>query len=170
VRLDLALREQHPGPVARAAISRRQQISTSYLEQLFSKLRRHRLVVATRGPAATAEPPMRVIAGDIITAVDRTVTDAGSACDAGDQHLIDALRADLNARLMNCLRRSRCANWRRTTAKCPPLEPPPAVRHGISSRPVLEPVTVNAPNWVFAIGKAATKERPQRAECAHEQT
>ena len=38
--IDLALRE-HTGPVALAAISQRQQISLSYLEQLFGKLRRH---------------------------------------------------------------------------------------------------------------------------------
>ena len=47
--IDLALRE-HTGPVALAAISGRQQISLSYLEQLFGKLRRHQLVESTRGP------------------------------------------------------------------------------------------------------------------------
>ena len=47
--IDLALRE-HSGPVALAAISSRQQISLSYLEQLFGKLRRHELVESTRGP------------------------------------------------------------------------------------------------------------------------
>ena len=47
--IDLALRE-HSGPVALAAISARQQISLSYLEQLFGKLRRHELVESTRGP------------------------------------------------------------------------------------------------------------------------
>ena len=47
--IDLALR-QNTGPVALAAISQRQQISLSYLEQLFGKLRRHELVESTRGP------------------------------------------------------------------------------------------------------------------------
>lgn len=41
--IDLALR-QNNGPVTLAAISQRQQISLSYLEQLFGKLRRHELV------------------------------------------------------------------------------------------------------------------------------
>ena len=41
--IDLALR-QNTGPVTLAAISQRQQISLSYLEQLFGKLRRHELV------------------------------------------------------------------------------------------------------------------------------
>jgi Rrf2 family iron-sulfur cluster assembly transcriptional regulator len=47
--IDLALR-QNNGPVTLAAISQRQQISLSYLEQLFGKLRRHELVESTRGP------------------------------------------------------------------------------------------------------------------------
>lgn len=47
--IDLALREQ-AGPVALAAIGNRQQISLSYLEQLFSRLRRDGLVESTRGP------------------------------------------------------------------------------------------------------------------------
>ena len=47
--IDLALHEP-TGPVTLAAISERQQISLSYLEQLFGKLRRHELVESTRGP------------------------------------------------------------------------------------------------------------------------
>jgi Rrf2 family transcriptional regulator, iron-sulfur cluster assembly transcription factor len=47
--IDLALR-QSSGPVTLAAISQRQQISLSYLEQLFGKLRRNDLVESTRGP------------------------------------------------------------------------------------------------------------------------
>jgi selenocysteine lyase/cysteine desulfurase len=47
--IDLALR-QNSGPVTLAAISQRQQISLSYLEQLFGKLRRNELVESTRGP------------------------------------------------------------------------------------------------------------------------
>ena len=47
--LDLAL-HQDEGPVSLAAISERQQISLSYLEQLFAKLRRNDIVSSTRGP------------------------------------------------------------------------------------------------------------------------
>ena len=47
--IDLAL-HQTTGPVTLAAISLRQKISMSYLEQMFSKLRRHELVASTRGP------------------------------------------------------------------------------------------------------------------------
>lgn len=47
--LDLALHAGH-GPVKLAEISERQGISLSYLEQLFTRLRRENLVVSTRGP------------------------------------------------------------------------------------------------------------------------
>lgn len=47
--LDLALHAQQ-GPVPLADISQRQGISLSYLEQLFSKLRRNGLVDSARGP------------------------------------------------------------------------------------------------------------------------
>ena len=47
--IDVALREDR-GPVSLSAISERHQISLSYLEQLFSKLRQHQLVESTRGP------------------------------------------------------------------------------------------------------------------------
>ncbi|MEX0607020.1 MAG: Rrf2 family transcriptional regulator [Halofilum sp. (in: g-proteobacteria)] len=47
--LDLALHEGD-GPVALGEIASRQDISLSYLEQLFSRLRRQGLVTSTRGP------------------------------------------------------------------------------------------------------------------------
>jgi len=47
--LDLALYENQ-GPISLADISERQEISLSYLEQLFSRLRRSKLVESTRGP------------------------------------------------------------------------------------------------------------------------
>ena len=47
--LDVALQE-HLGPVSLADISERQGISLSYLEQLFSKLRKNELVSSVRGP------------------------------------------------------------------------------------------------------------------------
>ena len=47
--LDLALHDDE-GPVALADIAKRQSISQTYLEQLFSKLKRHGLVSSSRGP------------------------------------------------------------------------------------------------------------------------
>ena len=47
--LDLAIYGDQK-PVALADIARRQDISLSYLEQLFAKLRNQGLVTSTRGP------------------------------------------------------------------------------------------------------------------------
>ena len=49
--VDLAT-NSHGHPVALADIAERQEISLSYLEQLFAKLRRGGLVRSVRGPAA----------------------------------------------------------------------------------------------------------------------
>jgi Rrf2 family transcriptional regulator, iron-sulfur cluster assembly transcription factor len=70
--VDLAMR-QNRGPVTLAAISERQHISLSYLEQLFGKLRRSKLVSSVRGPGGgynLAQPPQQVTVAQIVTAVD----------------------------------------------------------------------------------------------------
>jgi Rrf2 family iron-sulfur cluster assembly transcriptional regulator len=70
--LDLAMR-QNRGPVTLAAISERQHISLSYLEQLFGKLRRAKLVSSVRGPGGgynLAQAPQQITVADIVTAVD----------------------------------------------------------------------------------------------------
>lgn len=70
--VDLAMRHSR-GPVTLAAISERQHISLSYLEQLFGKLRRHQLVSSVRGPGGgynLARPANEVTVADIVTAVD----------------------------------------------------------------------------------------------------
>jgi Rrf2 family iron-sulfur cluster assembly transcriptional regulator len=70
--VDLALR-QNRGPVTLAAISERQHISLSYLEQLFGKLRRASLVSSTRGPGGgynLAQPANQVTVANIVSAVD----------------------------------------------------------------------------------------------------
>ena len=70
--VDLAMR-QNRGPVTLAAISERQHISLSYLEQLFGKLRRASLVSSVRGPGGgynLAQPAASVTVADIVTAVD----------------------------------------------------------------------------------------------------
>ncbi|MCK4951238.1 MAG: Fe-S cluster assembly transcriptional regulator IscR [Gammaproteobacteria bacterium] len=70
--LDLAIRYDK-GPISLAAISERQGISLSYLEQLFTKLRRNGLVKSTRGPGggyALSRSSYEIAVADVITAVD----------------------------------------------------------------------------------------------------
>ncbi len=64
------------GPVTLAAVSGRQRISLSYLEQLFGKLRRCGLVESVRGPGGgynLAKAADEVSVADIILAVDEPI-------------------------------------------------------------------------------------------------
>lgn len=73
--LDLALYEADK-PVTLAGISERQSISLSYLEQLFSRLRRQGLVTSVRGPGGgyrLAKPQQAISISDIISAVDELI-------------------------------------------------------------------------------------------------
>ncbi len=70
--LDLAL-HGGKGPVTLAGISDRQKISLSYLEQLFGKLRRRKLVESVRGPGGgyhLARDAAQLTIADIIRAVE----------------------------------------------------------------------------------------------------
>ena len=73
--LDLAMQRRN-GPVKLAEISKRQQISLSYLEQLFTKLRQRKLVDSVRGPGggySLAKKMEHVSVADIILAVDEPI-------------------------------------------------------------------------------------------------
>ena len=72
---DLA-RQSDGRPVALADIAERQDISLSYLEQLFGKLRRGAQVKSVRGPGGgymLARPADEMRVSDIILAVDETI-------------------------------------------------------------------------------------------------
>ena len=89
--VDLAMR-QPGGPVTLSAISERQRISLSYLEQLFGKLRRHKLVSSVRGPGGgynLAQPTQSMSVADIILAVDEPL-DATSC--GGKENCLDDRR------------------------------------------------------------------------------
>jgi Rrf2 family iron-sulfur cluster assembly transcriptional regulator len=73
--VDLSMRQTR-GPVTLAAISERQHISLSYLEQLFGKLRRAKLVNSVRGPGGgynLAKASAEITVADIISAVDEPI-------------------------------------------------------------------------------------------------
>ncbi len=73
--LDVAL-HQDLGPVCLADISERQRISLSYLEQLFSKLRKAKLVDSVRGPGGgyrLAIAAIDISIGSVISAVNDSV-------------------------------------------------------------------------------------------------
>lgn len=85
--VDLAMRGGS-GPVTLASISERQQISLSYLEQLFGKLRRNNLVDSVRGPGGgynLARPGNKISVADIVVAVDEPI-DATKCGGKGNCH------------------------------------------------------------------------------------
>jgi len=99
--IDLAMR-QAEGPVTLAGISKRQKISLSYLEQLFGKLRRDRIVESTRGPGggySLCRDGSTITVADIITAVDEPIdaTQCGGKgnCHGQDEHNMQCMTHDL---------------------------------------------------------------------------
>lgn len=73
--LDLALHRDQ-GPINLADISNRQGISLSYLEQLFSRLRKQGLVTSARGPGGgylLGRTASEISVSDVIRAVDESV-------------------------------------------------------------------------------------------------
>ena len=108
--LDLALHFKD-GPITLADISQRQGISLSYLEQLFSKLRKNGLVDSTRGPGGgyrLSRDAHEVAVADVITAVDEKVetTRCGglSNCQEDQQCLSHELWTDLSQQIHDFLK------------------------------------------------------------------
>jgi Rrf2 family iron-sulfur cluster assembly transcriptional regulator len=103
--LDVALHAQ-VGPVPLADISERQGISLSYLEQLFSRLRKKGLVQSVRGPGGGYQLGLdaeHISVGNVIEAVnesiDATRCGGNSGCQDGHQCLTHTLWSDLSARI-----------------------------------------------------------------------
>jgi Rrf2 family iron-sulfur cluster assembly transcriptional regulator len=107
--LDLALNERR-GPIRLAAISERQGISLSYLEQLFAHLRRRELVRSVRGPGGgyrLKREAREISVAEVIAAVneDTDATRCGGKgdCQEGDTCLTHHLWMDLSDRIRDFL-------------------------------------------------------------------
>jgi Rrf2 family iron-sulfur cluster assembly transcriptional regulator len=107
--LDLALNSER-GPISLADISRRQGISLSYLEQLFAKLRRNKLVTSVRGPGGgyrLSRAGADIFVAEIIDAVNESIdaTDcSGKAdCQDGETCLTHYLWCDLSDQIHDFL-------------------------------------------------------------------
>ena len=103
--LDLALHGKDK-PVSLADISGRQDISLSYLEQLFAKLRRNDLVSSVRGPGGgyrLSRGGHDIYVAQIIDAVNETVDATGcggtSDCQQGEVCLTHHLWCDLSEQI-----------------------------------------------------------------------
>lgn len=107
--LDVAIHAA-AGPVPLADISERQGISLSYLEQLFSRLRKHGLVNSVRGPGGgyrLGKCSAQIAIADVIGAVDESVNATKCSgkgnCQGGARCLTHSLWEDLSDRIADFL-------------------------------------------------------------------
>jgi len=116
--------------VTLAEISKRQDISLAYLEQLFVKLRRAELVDSVRGPGGgykLARSPSDIRVVDILSAVDETVSalHTGAAAKGGSsgsraQSMANRLWEGLSAHVYVFLHQTRLSDVvRNEVAPCP---------------------------------------------------
>ena len=107
--LDLAIHHGN-GPITLADIAERQGISLSYLEQLFSRLRRRSLVASVRGPGggySLARDAADIHVAEVISAVDESVDTTrchgAHNCQDNQRCLTHDLWHDLSTRIYDYL-------------------------------------------------------------------
>lgn len=107
--IDLSI-NQIKGPVTLKSISDNQGISLSYLEQLFSKMRKRNLVSGTRGPGGgyvLARDVDQISIADIVLAVDEpldiTECEGRQNCHDGKRCLTHGLWSELSDQLYQFL-------------------------------------------------------------------
>lgn len=163
--IDLALRHGS-GPITLATISQRQQISLSYLEQLFGKLRRRDLVESTRGPGggySLARKAGDITVADIIQAVDEpldaTLCGGKENCRAdGGRCMTHDLWTSLNSVMLEFLQSVTLQSLVDDQhARGIVIEDQSTLKRAISSSPVVQPLRVNAPNSIFDFGAMVDK-------------
>ena len=123
--IDLAI-HQPGGPVTLKSISENQGISLSYLEQLFSMLRRSNLVKGTRGPGGgyrLARNVDLISMADIVVAVDEpldiTQCDGREDCHDGKRCLSHDLWSELSDQLYSFLHSIRLSDMYRMHGSSP---------------------------------------------------
>lgn len=160
--IDVALREKF-GPVPLADIALRHQISLSYLEQMFSKLRHHGLVESTRGPGGGYTLGHRsdgITVADIIGAVegktashspDNTTPTLGVTAQDITQELWDTLNSKMLDYMQSITLRSLMLEQ---LAKGFRPDAAPQHNRGVFKKPKVEQVRTTVPNSVFALGRS----------------
>lgn len=108
--LDLSYNSKEQQPLTLSLISERQNISLSYLEQLFTKLRHHNLVKSVRGPGGgylLNKNTQDISIADIIEAVDENVDlrrcKGQANCNKGAECISHALWCDVSDQIRSFL-------------------------------------------------------------------
>jgi Rrf2 family iron-sulfur cluster assembly transcriptional regulator len=156
--IDLALRES-AGPVALLSISERQQVSLSYLEQMFSRLRRQGVVESTRGPGGgytLGRSAALISVADIVAAVDPA--DEGEPRTGLVGGLSTQLWRDLDAVMLAHLATislQQLLDRQLTSGAIVELRTPQRTLNAVPGSNVRRlPLRCNAPNSVFAFGRS----------------
>ena len=165
---DLALR-QKKRPVALSTISARQQTSLSYLEQLFSALRRAGLVDSTRGPGGgytLARPAGQVSVAEIVLAVENLKADDLNNMGPGQAAQVKSMTGELwstfNTRVMEYLQSVTLQDLvAQQLAKggVPEDAAPTVFKPKLAAKPRPLMARVGVPNSVFALGTIPLLQR-----------
>ena len=166
---DLALR-QKMRPVALSTISARQGTSLSYLEQLFSALRRAGLVDSTRGPGGgytLARNTDQISVAEIILAVENLKTDDMQSLAAGQAAQVKSMTGELwstfNARVMEYLQsvtlQDLVAQQLEKGGALEDAAPAVAAKPKLTPKPRPLMARVGVPNSVFALGSMPLLQR-----------
>ena len=154
--IDVALREKL-GPVPLSDIAVRQQISLSYLEQMFSKLRQQGLVSSTRGPGGGYTLGQRadaITVADIICAVEDAPPKPNPKEAVNPQDMAQDLWDSMNAKVLDFMQSVTLRSLvLEQLAKGVKVEQKPAPNRGVFKKPGHAPIRTNAPNSVFALGQ-----------------
>ncbi len=154
--IDLALRE-HDGPVALAAVAARQQVSLSYLEQLFSRLRKNGLVHSTRGPGggySLGRDATQISVADVVLSVEEGESDEH---DVRSAQLAGALWANVQEVMLRHLATISLRSLAEKQRAGGYVAETKVARRAISAAtttPALRTLRSSAPNSVFAFGQS----------------
>ena len=165
---DVAL-HSHGRPVALPGISVRQGISLSYLEDIFSALRRAGLVNSVRGPGGgymLTRPPQSLPVSEIVMASEKCMLHADDKADAAAPNrssgdMTADLWASFHSRIMEYLQSITVADLlaqHKTgtdNAASPAATAQPSRAHPNRARETQLP-SRNVPNSVFALGLGAS--------------
>ncbi len=152
--IDLALRER-AGPVALASISQRQEISLSYLEQLFGRMRRLGLVESTRGPGGgyrLGRSSHEISVADIVQAVDEPLDE--QADELRSMGMSRPLWLRLQATMLEHMGSITLASLVDEQVAAGMTVATPQPRRAVAPQPVMKHRRPLAPNSVFAFGRS----------------
>jgi Rrf2 family iron-sulfur cluster assembly transcriptional regulator len=154
--LDIALRDAL-GPVPLSDIASRQHASLSYLEQLFSKLRQHGLVVSIRGPGGgylIASETDAITVSDILGAVEGAPAPARPSEARGVMDMTRDLRSAIDSKVRDfTLTVTLKSLVLDQLARGVQIEKCPEPKRGVYHKPVHLFIPTHVPNSVFELGR-----------------